>query len=158
MTAVDQLISEYLNELQEEGGCTPQNIFVVGRPPGHHAGPNGYANITEPFYSLLLLYWFIFSCVPSSTFWKAPGMTSSGFCLLNTVAVAAVSCFDFIKCLNDFSVLKAYARHQYGRQVRLSEKSLSRAPRIAIVDIDIHHGKILCIYYILILNGSCLIH
>lgn len=43
--------------------------FVVGRPPGHHAGPNG--------------------CVPSEYFWKIPQMTSSGFCLLNTVAVAA---------------------------------------------------------------------
>lgn len=52
---------------------TGKSVFVIGRPPGHHAGPNG--------------------CVPSVTYWKAPGMTSSGFCLLNTVAVAAVSIF-----------------------------------------------------------------
>ncbi|KAJ1409956.1 histone deacetylase domain-containing protein [Ochromonadaceae sp. CCMP2298] len=56
--------------------CT--RVFVIGRPPGHHAGPSG--------------------CVPSEHFWQRPDMTSSGFCLLNTVAVAA-----------------AYARHQYGR-------------------------------------------
>ena len=44
-------------------------------------------------------------------------MASSGFCLLNTVAVAA-----------------AYARYSYGRRS-------DRAPRIAIVDIDVHHGN-----------------
>ena len=55
-----------------------KRAFVVGRPPGHHAGPRG--------------------CVPSRWFWKQPDMTSSGFCLLNTVAVAA-----------------AYARQKYGQ-------------------------------------------
>lgn len=50
------------------GGC--RAAFVVGRPPGHHAGPRG--------------------CVPSDSFWMRPDMISSGFCLLNTVAVAAV--------------------------------------------------------------------
>ena len=39
-------------------------VFVLGRPPGHHAGPHG--------------------CVASPSFWKRPEMTSSGFCLLNT--------------------------------------------------------------------------
>ena len=76
--------------------------FVLGRPPGHHAGPNG--------------------CVPSQYFFARPDMTSSGFCLLNTVAVAA-----------------GYARYQYGRQAFSS--SDIRAPKIAIVDIDIHHGN-----------------
>lgn len=33
MTAVDQLISQYLDESRDKG-CTPQNVFVVGRPPG----------------------------------------------------------------------------------------------------------------------------
>lgn len=103
-------------------------IFVLGRPPGHHAGSNG--------------------CVPSQYYWQRPDMTSSGFCLLNTVAVAA-----------------AYARHRYGREaitanaMATANKELQsqepeqqlqnqepgnqkqRAPRIAIVDIDIHHGN-----------------
>jgi len=48
--------------------------------------------------------------------WKRPDMSSSGFCLLNTVAVAA-----------------AYARCHYG--------STNRPPKIAIIDIDIHHGN-----------------
>lgn len=52
-------------------------IFVLGRPPGHHAGPHG--------------------CVVSDHYWSRPDMASSGFCLLNTVAVAA-----------------AYARYKYG--------------------------------------------
>jgi len=77
--------------------------FVVGRPPGHHAGPSG--------------------CVPPPSFFRVPGMTSSGFCLLNTVAVAA-----------------AYARYRYGREA-LTRSPPSPKPRIAIVDIDIHHGN-----------------
>jgi len=89
-------------------------IFVLGRPPGHHAGPNG--------------------CVAPPTFWRRPEMTSSGFCLLNTAAVAA-----------------AYARHKIGRlalsQVAFGESGNTACgrvlpkPRIAIIDIDIHHGN-----------------
>ena len=48
-----------------------KRAFVIGRPPGHHAGPSG--------------------CVPSRHFWRNPDMTSSGFCLLNTVAGANVN-------------------------------------------------------------------
>jgi acetoin utilization deacetylase AcuC-like enzyme len=70
---------------------TSRAAFVIGRPPGHHAGPNG--------------------CVPSDYFWKIPQMTSSGFCLLNTTAVAA-----------------GYARYKYSDGPR-------GPPRIAIVDI-----------------------
>ena len=77
--------------------------FVVGRPPGHHAGPSG--------------------CVPPPTFFRVPGMTSSGVCVVNKVAVAA-----------------AYARYRYGRQALLSNPPTPK-PRIAIVDIDIHHGN-----------------
>ena len=99
------------------------HAFVLGRPPGHHAGSRG--------------------CVPSDYHWKRPDMTSSGFCLLNTVAVAA-----------------AYARYRYGRDTvadnrsdSISDSSSSSgdgpahgsrqagAFRIAIVDIDIHHGN-----------------
>ena len=66
-------------------------------------------------------------CVPSKYFYARPDMTSSGFCLLNTVAVAA-----------------AYARYQYGRQAfsnNVNQNEEVRAPKIAIVDIDIHHGN-----------------
>ena len=55
----------------EERGVVCRAAFVVGRPPGHHSGPRG--------------------CVPSDSYWRRPDMMSSGFCLLNTVAVAAVS-------------------------------------------------------------------
>lgn len=65
--------------------------FVIGRPPGHHAGPSG--------------------CVVGPGFWQRPGVASSGFCLLNNVAVAA-----------------GYARYKYHC-------------KIAIVDIDVHHGN-----------------
>ena len=85
--------------------------FVLGRPPGHHAGPSG--------------------CVASDYYWQRPDMTSSGFCLLNTVAVAA-----------------AYARYQYGRMAfansinsNVIRNNNSKPPRIAIVDIDVHHGN-----------------
>ncbi len=86
--------------------------FVLGRPPGHHAGPNG--------------------CVPSEYFYRRPDMTSSGFCLLNTVAVAA-----------------AYARSKYGKIQQYSNfingqssfSTTSSGFRVAIVDIDVHHGN-----------------
>lgn len=73
--AVDVLLESHFQQQRHPSSLPTKDnvggsVFVIGRPPGHHAGPNG--------------------CVPSSTFWRAPGMTSSGFCLLNTVAVAAV--------------------------------------------------------------------
>lgn len=72
IAAVDLLLESHFQKLREPASSSQpaKSVFVIGRPPGHHAGPNG--------------------CVPSVTYWKAPGMTSSGFCLLNTVAVAAV--------------------------------------------------------------------
>ena len=99
MLAVDLLLQSDKNG--EGVGFEHQNraAFVVGRPPGHHAGPNG--------------------CVPSEYFWKHPQMASSGFCLLNTVGVAA-----------------GYARYKYS-----SHFNGGSPPRIAIVDIDIHHGN-----------------
>lgn len=78
----------------DSGMC--RNAFVVCRPPGHHAGPHG--------------------CVLSSSFWLTPNMTSSGFCIVNTVAVAA-----------------SYARAALSRP--------GGPKRVAIVDIDIHHGN-----------------
>ena len=93
--------------------------FVIGRPPGHHSGPSG--------------------CVVSENHWRRPDMSSSGFCLLNTVAVAA-----------------AYARynfsqksHMWDRDGSISSRSSryirsvasAHGLRIAIVDIDIHHGN-----------------
>ena len=91
-------------------------------------------------------------CVPSKYYWKRPDMTSSGFCLVNTVAVAA-----------------AYARYRYGREGLDEEYEMNDCPtvsnsnsssnggnnnhdnnskgkkkkafRIAIVDIDVHHGN-----------------
>ena len=75
--------------------------FVLGRPPGHHAGPSG--------------------CVPSEFYWKRPDMTSSGFCLLNTVAVAA-----------------GYARYKYGHSLT---NNTDTSLRIAIIDFDVHHGN-----------------
>ena len=90
-------------EGEGERGATVTRAFVIGRPPGHHAGPSG--------------------CVPPRSFFRVPGMTSNGFCLLNTVGVAA-----------------AYARYKYGREALASEPPREK-PRIAIVDIDVHHGN-----------------
>jgi hypothetical protein len=66
-----------------------QVMFVIGRPPGHHAGPNG----SVPFQHDSLTHLRCGRCVPSNHYWLRPDMASSGFCLLNTVAVAAV-CVD----------------------------------------------------------------
>lgn len=69
-------------------------------------------------------------------------MTSSGFCLLNTVAVAAAH------ARNKYSVLKEnLSKNDQSTTIGSSavfingHTSKSRPLRIAIVDIDIHHGK-----------------
>ena len=119
MTAVDiALDSKFRNKSKESKESkdltSVDRIFVLGRPPGHHAGPNG--------------------CVVSDSYWSRPDMASSGFCLLNTVAVAA-----------------SYARYQ-SHSIALQQQSLNRQqdiikiPKIAIIDIDIHHGKSISIY------------
>mmetsp|Transcript_6418 Transcript_6418/g.9616 ORF Transcript_6418/g.9616 Transcript_6418/m.9616 type:complete len:622 (+) Transcript_6418:49-1914(+) len=114
--AVDTLMKKSFGASSESREEQFSRAFVVGRPPGHHAGPYG--------------------CVPSEMHWQRPDMTSSGFCLLNVVAVAA-----------------AYARQHYGRMA-MTNAALSNSagssyptrfpfhpPKIAIVDIDIHHGN-----------------
>lgn len=115
MTAVDHVMSvdndpTFDQKLEPSTSkFTKNRAFVVGRPPGHHAGPSG--------------------CVVSENHWKRPDMTSSGFCLLNTVAVAA-----------------AYARYNYSHPKYVnwhncSIDATSTGLRVAIVDIDIHHGN-----------------
>ena len=55
-----------------------QRAFVIGRPPGHHAGPSG--------------------CVVPPTFWKRPEMSSNGFCLLvSSPILLSLSCVSFIR-------------------------------------------------------------
>lgn len=68
----------------------PRHVFVAVRPPGHHAGPRG--RVLGP---------------------DGEGSSSQGFCLLNSVAIAA-----------------AYARYNY--------RGLFE--RVAIVDFDAHYG------------------
>lgn len=82
----------------DQAAAGRKRIFVATRPPGHHAGPRG--------------------AVPSHCFWKSPSSCSSGFCLINNVAVGA-----------------AYARQTYGRPPS------GPFARVAIIDFDIHHGN-----------------
>lgn len=81
-------------------------IFIAARPPGHHAGPRGAVPCCEHFH-------------------RMPEMCSSGFCLFNTVAIAA-----------------AYARYRYSAQAksRIGDKSVVFS-RVAIVDVDVHYGN-----------------
>jgi len=87
-------------------------VMVVARPPGHHAGVRG--------------------CVPSRAFALDPAMASSGFGLINVAAVAA-----------------AYARSRHGGPRRggatgggsAGPALPRRLRRVAIVDIDVHHGN-----------------
>jgi acetoin utilization deacetylase AcuC-like enzyme len=65
-----------------------KNAFVLIRPPGHHAG----------FYGPV----------------ENPVVTSSGFCIVNNVAIGA-----------------AYLKNTYRNQIK----------KIAIVDFDVHHGN-----------------
>ena len=117
MLAVDEVLTAPSTKM--EGGFVSVDIaaFVIGRPPGHHAGPHG--------------------CVPPKCYWERPDMTSSGFCLLNSVAIAA-----------------AHARNKYSVSTKsdtcgkiiVGHPVHSRPLRIAIVDIDVHHGMPLFVY------------
>eukprot|EP00624_Nannochloropsis_granulata_P004372 evm.model.NODE_31844_length_35418_cov_26.680502.1 len=82
----------------DQAAAGRKRTFVATRPPGHHAGPRG--------------------AVPSHCFWKSPSSCSSGFCLINNVAIGA-----------------AYARQTYGRPPS------GPFARVAIIDFDIHHGN-----------------
>jgi acetoin utilization deacetylase AcuC-like enzyme len=43
MLAVDHVMDDVLSGRgAEEGSERHSRVFVIGRPPGHHAGPNGY--------------------------------------------------------------------------------------------------------------------
>jgi acetoin utilization deacetylase AcuC-like enzyme len=68
----------------------PRRVFVAVRPPGHHAGPRG--RVVGP---------------------EGEASSSQGFCLLNSVAIAA-----------------AYARYNYRGLLN----------KVAIVDFDVHYG------------------
>lgn len=85
-------------------GGGARNAFVPVRPPGHHAGPRG--------------------AVAHARDWRGPLMCSSGFCLLNNVAIGA-----------------SYARHLYGRRRSGLDGGAALLRRVAIVDFDIHHGN-----------------
>jgi acetoin utilization deacetylase AcuC-like enzyme len=109
MFAVDCLLGEDAAISRPPGDlpsslCPVTRSFVIGRPPGHHCGPNG--------------------AVVSEHFCKRPEMASSGFCLLNTAAVAG-----------------AYARYKYGRVSSQKDLANGFGCRVAIVDIDVHHGN-----------------
>lgn len=86
---------ELLAERRQRKNAGVPTAFVVCRPPGHHAGARG--------------------CVPAAGYWRRPDMTSSGFCLVNNVGIAA-----------------AYARYHSSR---------TTFSKIAIIDYDIHHGN-----------------
>jgi acetoin utilization deacetylase AcuC-like enzyme len=86
---------DLLAERRMRKDASVPTAFVVCRPPGHHAGARG--------------------CVPAAGYWRRPDMTSSGFCLINNVGIAA-----------------AYAR---------CHSSRTTFSKIAIIDFDIHHGN-----------------
>ena len=96
----DTYINEYSYEnIYNTTGCvfdaidlvmkgTTRNAFALIRPPGHHAGYFG--PVENPF------------------------MNSTGFCIVNNVAIGA-----------------AYAKYKYKNNIS----------RIAIIDFDVHHGN-----------------
>ena len=81
------------------GETNTKNAFCAVRPPGHHAGPRGLT-----------------ACRNDPT-------GSHGFCLLNSVAIAA-----------------AYARSTY-RNFKNGKEGRGTGLRVAILDFDVHHGN-----------------
>ena len=104
MSAVDLLMNSSTGngksvDKEQEEGQRYTKAFVIGRPPGHHAGNRHIIlhtllllYINTVYYCVLLLLDTTgpTGCVVAEHHWRRPDMTSSGFCLLNTVAVAAV--------------------------------------------------------------------
>ncbi|TMW55296.1 hypothetical protein Poli38472_013187 [Pythium oligandrum] len=91
-----------------------KNAFVVVRPPGHHAGPNG--------------------CVESEGFHRRPEMCTCGFCLLNNVAIGAGY------AMSTYST-PYYSKTSPSRSSSKDQGEHAEITRIAIVDFDIHHGN-----------------
>ena len=103
MSAVDLLMNSSTGgvDKEQEEGQRYTKAFVIGRPPGHHAGNIYISYYIHYYYCKLILYIIVCylllldatgptGCVVAEHHWRRPDMTSSGFCLLNTVAVAAV--------------------------------------------------------------------
>lgn len=94
-----------------------KNVFVVVRPPGHHAGPNG--------------------CVEGEGFHLRPEMCTCGFCLINNVCIGASY------AMNNYSgpyYTASVPRSLESNSLLDSRKRVS-VQRVAIVDFDIHHGN-----------------
>ncbi|EGZ06206.1 hypothetical protein PHYSODRAFT_353086 [Phytophthora sojae] len=94
-----------------------KNAFVVVRPPGHHAGPNG--------------------CVEGEGFHLRPEMCTCGFCLINNVCIGASY------AMSNYSApyyTPAVAKSLESKSLLESRKRVS-VQRVAIVDFDIHHGN-----------------
>jgi len=94
--AVCQAVDEVMNPNSKTA-----NAFCAVRPPGHHAGPRGICTCRND---------------PNG---------SHGFCLLNSVAIAA-----------------AYARSNYRNFDTGKKKEEGRSGlRVCILDFDVHHGN-----------------
>ncbi|KAE8913335.1 hypothetical protein PF005_g20737 [Phytophthora fragariae] len=92
-----------------------KNAFVVVRPPGHHAGPNG--------------------CVEGEGFHLRPDMCTCGFCLINNVCIGASYAMSNY-CAPYYT--PAVARNS---ESMLDFRKRVSIQRVAIVDFDIHHGN-----------------
>ncbi|ETP30192.1 hypothetical protein F442_20743 [Phytophthora nicotianae P10297] len=93
-----------------------KNAFVVVRPPGHHAGPNG--------------------CVEGEGFHLRPEMCTCGFCLINNVCIGASYAMS-----NYSSPFYTPAISSMNSDSLLSSTKRANIQRVAIVDFDIHHGN-----------------
>ena len=80
---------------------------LIARPPGHHAGPRGAVPCDNHFH------------------WR-PDMCSSGFCLVNNVAIGAAH------------ALRTYGRREGRDESRGGSNDAVRVEKVAIVDFDIH--------------------
>ncbi|KAG2514100.1 hypothetical protein BBO99_00006940 [Phytophthora kernoviae] len=94
-----------------------KNAFVVVRPPGHHAGPNG--------------------CVEGEGFHLRPDMCTCGFCLLNNVCIGAS--YAMSNYCAPYYTPSAPGSSNSGSL--LEPRKRVGIKRVAIVDFDIHHGN-----------------
>ncbi|KAF4041490.1 Histone deacetylase domain [Phytophthora infestans] len=94
-----------------------KNAFVVVRPPGHHAGPNG--------------------CVEGEGFHLRPEMCTCGFCLINNVCIGASYAMS-----NYYTPYYTHpAVSNMASETLVATRKRVNVQRVAIVDFDIHHGN-----------------
>jgi hypothetical protein len=119
------------------------SAFVVGRPPGHHAGSNGFVKSNVKLHCSQAI------CPPQMCSVQ-PLLVAPGYDVIWILLAQHSGCCSCKSCDSPCIYernfyIQAYARYNYsycdeGKHFTRGHSATNRPLRIAIVDIDVHHG------------------